>query len=62
MSMDSHSRIDHSKVIIIAASMGNRLTPLTNDKPKCMLKIGNKTIMQLQLDVLRQCGVDNIVR
>ncbi|MCK4330045.1 hypothetical protein KAX02_09410 [candidate division WOR-3 bacterium] len=42
--------------------MGNRLTPLTNDKPKCMLKIGNKTIMQLQLDVLRQCGVDNIVR
>lgn len=49
------------KVLIVAAGMANRLLPLTNRKPKCMLKIGNKTIMQLQLEVLRQCGVDNII-
>ena len=49
------------KAIIVAAGMGNRLVPLTNDKPKCMLKIGDKTIMQLQLEVLRQCAVNDIV-
>ena len=25
------------KAIVIAAGMGNRLNPLTNDKPKCLL-------------------------
>lgn len=49
------------KAIIIAAGMGNRLMPITNDKPKCMLEIRGKTIMQRQLEVLRQRGMDDIV-
>lgn len=49
------------KTIIIAAGMGNRLMPITDDKPKCMLQVGGKTIMQRQLEVLRQYGIDNIV-
>jgi choline kinase len=49
------------KAIIIAAGMGIRLNPLTNDKPKCMPETGSKTIMQRQLEVLRYCGINNII-
>ena len=49
------------KAIIIAAGEGSRLMPITDDKPKCLLEIKGKTIMQRQLEVLRQCGIDDIV-
>ena len=49
------------KAIIIAAGMGNRLMPFTDDKPKCILDINGKSIMQRQLEVLRQCGINDIV-
>lgn len=49
------------KAIIVAAGRGNRLVPLSDDKPKCMLEVGKETIMQRQLSVLRECGVDDIV-
>lgn len=49
------------KAIIVAAGQASRLMPITNDKPKCLLEIGGKTIMERQLEVLRQCGIDDIV-
>lgn len=49
------------KVIIIAAGLGIRLNPLTDDMPKCMLDIGGKSILQRQLDVLKECDIDDIV-
>lgn len=49
------------KAIIIAAGAGNRLMPLTDDLPKCMLKFGGKTLLQRQIDALRACNVKNIV-
>ena len=48
------------KAIIIAAGMGNRLKPLTNDKPKCMLEVRGKTLLQHQIDTFRACGIDEI--
>ena len=48
------------KAIIIAAGMGIRLNPLTNDKPKCMLEIKGKTILQHQLDVFHADGITDI--
>jgi choline kinase len=48
------------KAIIIAAGMGIRLNPMTNDKPKCMLEIKGKTILQHQLDVFHANGITNI--
>lgn len=45
------------KAIIIAAGMGKRLSPLTNDIPKCLVKIGDKTIMERQLETLKLCGI-----
>ena len=49
------------KAIIVAAGAANRLMPITNDKPKCLLEIRGKTIMQRQLEVLKQCGIDELV-
>ena len=48
------------KAIIIAAGMGIRLNPLTNDKPKCMLEIKGKTILQHQLDAFHANGITDI--
>lgn len=48
------------KAIIIAAGLGNRLMPITDNKPKCLLEVGGKTILQRTLDVLKECGVEDI--
>ncbi|MBI2846556.1 MAG: phosphocholine cytidylyltransferase family protein [Chloroflexi bacterium] len=49
------------KVIIVAAGPGRRLRPETNGQPKCLLEVGGKTILQRMLEVLRECGCDDIV-
>jgi len=49
------------KAIIIAAGVGSRLNPLTNDKPKCMLELNGKALLQHQIDALRGAGIDRIV-
>ena len=48
------------KAIIIAAGLGIRLNPLTNDTPKCMLEIKGKTILQHQLDVFHANDITDI--
>ncbi len=49
------------KAIIIAAGIGSRLNPLTNDKPKCMLEFKGKALLLHQIDALRGAGIDRIV-
>lgn len=49
------------KAIIVAAGPGTRLLPFTENKPKCMLEVGEKTILQRMLEVLRENGVTDIV-
>jgi L-glutamine-phosphate cytidylyltransferase len=48
------------KSIIIAAGLGTRLKGYTEALPKCMLKFGNKTLLERQLEVYRECGIDDI--
>jgi len=50
-----------TKAIIVAAGRGNRLMPLTDGRPKCLLEVGTKTILKRQLDALRSCGITDIV-
>ena len=47
--------------IILAAGQGTRLRPHTNDKPKCMVKLAGKSLLQRQLEVLRSAGINRIV-
>jgi choline kinase len=48
------------KAIVIAAGMGNRLNPLTNDKPKCLLPINGKPLLEYQIEALRGAGIGRI--
>ena len=48
------------KVIILAAGQGTRLKPLTDDKPKCMVKLNKKPLIEYQLDLFKKYGVDDI--
>lgn len=45
------------KVIILAAGQGTRLRPLTDDRPKCMVEVNGRSIIERQLDTMHVCGV-----
>lgn len=48
------------RAIIIAAGLGSRLEHHTDERPKCMVEVGGRSILSYQLDALRQNGVDDI--
>jgi dTDP-glucose pyrophosphorylase/mRNA-degrading endonuclease RelE of RelBE toxin-antitoxin system len=45
--------------VIMAGGRGQRLMPLTNTTPKPLLKVGNKAIMEHNLDRLALFGIDD---
>jgi choline kinase len=49
------------KGVILAAGVASRLRPLTNTTPKCLLQIGQKTILQRTMDNLIHNGVDQFI-
>jgi choline kinase len=49
------------KAIIVAAGMGRRLSPYTDDRPKCLVEINGRAILHRQIDAYRACGVDELV-
>ena len=51
---------NHSKVIILAAGEGKRLHPLTLDKPKCMVEIFGKRVLEWQLEIFKQFNINDI--
>ena len=48
------------KAIIVAAGPSSRLMPITNEKPKCLLEVGSRTILERILEALRKNGIENI--
>ena len=46
--------------IILAAGMSSRLRPVTNDKPKCMLKLFNETLLERQIKIFRNYNINDI--
>lgn len=49
------------KGLILAAGMGTRLRPLTDTKPKPMLRIGGKPILEYVINTLKECNIENLV-
>ena len=46
--------------LILAAGRGRRLLPYTSDRPKCLLPVGRRTILEHQLERLRAGGVERV--
>lgn len=49
------------KAIILAAGVGSRIRPLTDNCPKSLLKIGGNTILEMMISHIRGCGINEIV-
>ena len=47
------------KVVILAAGQGTRLRPLTDECPKCMVKVAGKSMIERQLAIMASCGIQN---
>lgn len=48
------------KAMVFAAGLGTRLRPLTNDRPKALVEVGGKTMLERVITHLAACGVDDI--
>ena len=47
--------------VILAAGMAKRLRPLTDTKPKCLLEVAGRTLLERTVDAMRQAGITEFV-
>ena len=48
------------KAIILAAGRGSRMKNMTDDRPKCLVELNGKTLLERQLEALRAAGITDI--
>ena len=49
------------RAIILAAGMGTRLRPLTNNMPKCLVSVSGEPMVERQIKFLKQKGIHDII-
>ena len=47
--------------VILAAGMAKRLRPLTDTKPKCLLKVGERTLLERTVDAMAAASISEFV-
>jgi NDP-sugar pyrophosphorylase family protein len=49
------------KAMILAAGLGTRLRPLTDDRPKALVEVAGRTLLEIALARLRAFGVRDVI-
>ncbi len=49
------------QAVLVAAGRGTRLSPLTDNTPKCLLELEGRAILDYQLEALKCCGVRELL-
>ena len=49
-----------TKAIVLAAGFGSRLMPYTIDRPKCLVELVGKSILERQMDVFTELGIADV--
>ncbi len=49
------------KAMVLAAGLGTRLRPLTDDRPKALVEIDGRTLLEIALERLRAFGVTDVI-
>lgn len=49
------------KAMVLAAGLGTRLRPLTNDRPKALVEIHGHTLLEITLRRLREYGIKEVI-
>lgn len=49
------------KAMILAAGLGTRLRPLTNDRPKALVEVAGRTLLEITIARLKSVGVSEVM-
>ena len=49
------------KAMVLAAGLGTRLRPLTDDRPKALVEVARRTLLDITLTRLREFGIGEVI-
>ena len=49
------------RAMVLAAGLGTRLRPLTGDRPKALVELSGRTLLEIALARLREFGIHDVI-